>query len=576
MNIRIISTILLAGILALSCNVKKADPNPEYIAAMSGGVLGRTEPVKVVFTQSQDISRQPGSNAFVLTPAAKGTVSWEDEYTLVFTPTAALKPGQKYLAYIRLDTISPFAFEFMTTEPYLSVNLDPLQVTESGDVIIRGIVNVEEDAEISKIEGTIKSPELGTVLWNHENGMHRFSFSSIMRLETPRTVSINWDGKTLGSSEKGFTTIEIPALAVFKMTSISSDNGIIMVSFSSPIRTYSDLRGFISLSGKTDVRYSLEGNIIRIFGDNSGGIPPGSELLIQDLEDMNGNFLLTPVQYTVPDRWDLPEIRMPGSGTILPSSQGAPLVVETRNVSGLLIEAFQIYGDNMLQFLQINNLDGTQQLDRVGEPVWTKAVDFPWSDTDQNRWISRGIDVSELSRRFPGGMFHIRVSFRQRHVHYECETVHGDFSHLTFPDDSFTSYNTSTSEPSYWNYYYNSSSYNYNEWYRYRNDPCHPAFYHPSFNNRITLSRNVMVSNLGLLAKKSNDNSWLIATTNLITARPSPNTDYSVYNFQGRLYFRGKQAGTAWRGFLIFPKERQPRPGWLFTRRTALAEPTSK
>jgi hypothetical protein len=238
------------------------------------------------------------------------------------------------------------------------------------------------------------------------------------------------------------------------MTSLSTDNGVITVSFSSPVRTYSDLRGFISLSGKTDVRYSLEGNIIRIFGDAAGGIPPGAELLIQDLEDINGNLLITPVQYTVPDKWDLPEIRMPGNGTILPTSQGAQLVVETRNVSGLLIEAFHIYGDNMLQFLQINNLDGTWELDRVGEPVWIKAVDFPWSGADQNRWISRGIDVSELSRRFPGGMFHIRVSFRQRHVHYECETVHGDFSHLNFPVDSFSSYSTYSSEPSYWNSYY--------------------------------------------------------------------------------------------------------------------------
>ncbi|MDR0313032.1 MAG: alpha-2-macroglobulin [Treponema sp.] len=540
MKIRTISILVLAGILALSCKGKKADPDPDYIAAVSGGILGRTESVKVVFNQGQDISRQLGSNAFVLSPAAKGIVSWEDEYTLVFTPTEALKPNQRYEAQIRLGNIPGFTFEFMTSAPYLSVNLDPVIIDESGNVFIRGIVNVEEDSLISQIEGTIYSPELGTALWDHENGMHRFSFHPVRRLEAPRTVSINWDGRSLGSSERGFTTVEIPGLNIFKMTSLSTDNGVITVSFSSSVRTYSDLRGFISLSGKTDVRYSLEGNIIRIFGDSSGGIPPGAELLIQDLEDVDGNYLITPVQYTVPDRWDLPAIRMPGTGTILPSSQGAQLVVETRNVSGLLIEAFHIYGDNMLQFLQVNNLDGTRELDRVGQPVWTKAVEFSWTGADQNRWISRGIDVSELSRKFPGGMFHIRVTFRQRHVHYECETVHGDFSHLTFPDDSFSSYATNTSEPSYWNNYSSSPGYNYSEWYRYRNDPCHPAFYTPSFNSGINLSRNVIVSNLGLIAKKSNDNSWLLATTNLLTARPSPNTNFSIYNFQGRLLYQGR------------------------------------
>jgi uncharacterized protein YfaS (alpha-2-macroglobulin family) len=552
MNFRIISALLLAGILVVSCTGKKPGPDPDYVAAVSGGILGRTEAVKVVFTQSQDISIQPNSSVFVLNPAAKGFVSWQDEYTLVFTPAEALKPGQLYQAQVKLGDIPPFGFEFMTTAPYLSVSLEPVQIDESGNVFIRGLVNVEEDAEISKIERTINSRELGTVLWNHENGMHRFSFNPVTRMEAPRTVSITWDGIPLGSSEQGFTTVEIPGLNTFKMTGISTDNGIIMVSFSSPVRTYSDLRGFISLSGKTDVRYSLEDNIIRIFGDNSGGIPPGAELLIQDLEDVDGNPLITPVQYTVPDKWELPEIRMPGNGTILPTSQGAQLVVETRNVSGLLIQAFHIYGDNMLQFLQVNNLDGTRELDRVGEPVWTKAVDFPWTGADQNRWISRGIDVSELSRKFPGGMFHIRVSFRQRHVHYECEADHSDFSHLTFADDSFSPYNTS--EPSYWNSWSNSSQYDWYEWNRYRNDPCHPAFYVPSFNRGINLTRNVMVSNLGLLAKKSFDSSWLIATTNLITARPSPNTDYRIYNYQGRLLSQGKTGADGMARISDFPE----------------------
>jgi uncharacterized protein YfaS (alpha-2-macroglobulin family) len=560
MKIRILSIILLAGIFTLSCTEKKAGPDPQYISAVSGGILGRTEPVKVVFTQGQDVSRQPGSNAFVLSPAAKGTVSWQDEYTLVFTPAKALKSGQRYQAHIRLGDIPPFTFAFMTTAPFLSVTIDPVQIDEGGNVFIKGMVNVENAAELSKIEGAIKSDELGKAVWDHENGIHRFSFAPVKRMDAPRTVSVTWDGKSLGSGEKGFTTVEIPGLNSFKMTGVNADNGVIMVSFSAPVKTYSDLRGFISLSGKTDVRYSLEDNIIRIFGDTAGGVFPGTELLIQDLEDVDGNLLITPVQYTVPNTWELPGIRMPGNGTILPTSQGAQMVIETRNISGLLIEAFHIYGDNMLQFLQVNNLDGTHELDRVGEPVWTKAVDFPWADADQNRWISRGINVAELSQKFPGGMFHIRVSFRQRHVHYECEKGHRDFSHLTFPDDHFPSYHTSTNEYSNWDYYYGSPNFNWNEWYRYQDDPCHPAFYTPSFNSDINLSRNVMVSNLGLLAKKSYDHSWMIATTNLITARPAPDTEYRIYNYQGRLLSQGKTDSNGMARIPDFPEKSSASP----------------
>ena len=534
-----ILALLITQILILSCKSKQSDPDPWLVAAVSSGVLGRKEQVKVVFTQSQDISKPLGSGAFILQPAVKGTAAWQDEFTLVFTPSETYKSGQRYQARVSVNGIDPFTFNFMTAVPYMSVNFDPVQIDEFGNMLVKGTVNTDEDAEISQIEQTLGSQDLGKPSWVHESGTHHFSFVPVKRLEASFTVSVSWDGKTLGSDEKGFTTMVIPGINAFEVMSLRTDNGIITVAFSSPIKAYTDLRGFISLSGKTDVRYSLEGNVIRIFGDSSGSVLPGAELLIQDLEDINGRRMGTPVQYIVPDRWELPEIRIAGNGVVLPTTQGAQLVVETRNVSGILIEAFQIYGDNMLQFLQVNNLGDSYEMDRVGEPVWTRAFDFPWSDLDQNRWVSRGLDISELSKKYPGGMFHLRISFRQRHIHYECSTVHGDFSHLTFPDDTFTPY-SSGGEPSYWNNYYYTPGYNWSDWNRYRRDPCHPAFYIPMYDHNITVSRNVLVSNLGLLAKRSLEGNWIISTTNLINARNSPNTDYKIYNYQGRLLLQGK------------------------------------
>ena len=494
-------TLFIGGALILSCGAKKPSPDPQFVAAVSGGVLGKMAPVKVVFTQSQDISKTLDPKVFSFHPAAKGTVSWQDEYTLVFSPTESLKPGQRYQVQVNLSGIPVFSFDFMTALPSLSVNIDPIQIDENGDVLVRGIVHVDEGEEISVIEQTVSSPELGKPSWLHENNVHRFTFNPVQRFETSRTASITWDGKSLGSKEKGFTSVVIPGLEIFEVVSLREDDGVIEVSFSSPLKAYTDLRGFISLSGKTDVRYSLEGNIVRIFGDSSGGIPTGAELTIQDLEDINGRPLAVPIQYVVPDKWELPEIRFAGLGTILPTSQGSQMVVETRNVSGLLVEAFQVYGNNMLQFLQVNNLDGEYELDRVGEPVWTKAFDFPWAVTDQNRWVRRGLDVSELSRKYPGSMFRIRVSFRPRHVHYVCSAGHGDFSSLNFPDDSFPAY-YSEKGGTYWDNYWNTPNFNWSEWYNRRNDPCHPAFYVTNYyDHNVTVGRNVLVSDLGLLAK---------------------------------------------------------------------------
>ena len=543
--------LVLAGTLVFSCKKQAPAPDSSLVAAVSSGVLGRTEPVRVVFTQGQDTSMPLGAGALTLRPAARGDLAWQDDYTLVFTPSAPYKPGQRYQVQVSVGGIPPFSFDFMAAVPNLNVYVEPVRFEANGDAIVHGYVNVDDDADIARVEETITSPELGKPVWTHEFGRHIFTFAATTRMPAARTVSVNWNGKPIESEEKGFVSVLIPSTETFEVTGIRVNSGVIEVSFSYPLKQYSDLRGFISLSGRTNVRHSIEGNIVRIFGDDSGGIPPGTELTIQDIEDVNGRRLEVPVQYKVDEPWALPEIRFAGNGSILPTSQGSQMVVETRNVSGLLIEAFQIYGDNMIQFLQINNLSGERELDRVGEPVWTKAIDFPWAPTDKNRWVRRGLDLSELSKKFPDGMFRFRVTFRQRHVQYECSAGHGDFSHLTFPDDTFSSYRSDRGEPSYWNYYQNSPGYNWSDWYNYRQDPCHPAFYGPmNSSGRVTIGRNVMVSDLGLLAKRAVDGSWLIVTTNIITAQPARNTDYRIYNYQGRIINQGKTGAD---GMAILP-----------------------
>jgi len=542
----------LIGTIVLSCKKKEYSslPDSRQVSAFSGGVLGRTESVKVVFNESQDTSKPLGHDVFTLRPAVKGELSWQDEYTLVFTPSVPYKQGQRYQVKVSIGEIAPFSFDFMTSVPTLDVIVEPVRFEADDNAIVHGYVRVDDDVEILKIEETITSPDLGKPVWTHEINRHVFEFSPVMRTYTSRTVNVNWNGKSLESKEKGTASVTIPSIETFEVTGIRVNSGVIEVSFSYPLKPFDDLRGFISLSGKTNVNHSVEGNIVRIFGEGSGGIPQGTELVIQDIEDIKGRRLETPVNYKIDEQWALPEIRFTGSGNILPTSQGSQVVIETRNVNGVLVEAFQIYGDNMIQFLQVNNLVGERELDRVGEPVWTKAVDFQWSISDKNRWVRRGLDLSELSKKYPDGMFRLRITFRRRHVQYECTANHGDFSRLPFPDDKFAPYQSGDKESSYWDYYQDSPWYNWSEWNRYRQDPCHPAFYVSTSNHDITIGRNVLVSDLGLLAKRSVDGSWLIIMTNIVTAQPARNTDYRIYNYQGRIVNQGK---TGVDGMVVIP-----------------------
>jgi len=148
--------------------------------------------------------------------------------------------------------------------------------------------------------------------------------------------------------------------------------------------------------------------------------------------------------------WELPEVRFPDAGVILPPTDGVTVPIETKNLRGCIVEAFWIFGDNALQFLQVNELDENYQLERVGEPVWSSSFDFSWNDGMKNRWVPRGLDLGPLVKKYPKGMIQLRVTFRKRHIMYECPVSHADFSSLPMPSDEITLDRVGSGQKSYW------------------------------------------------------------------------------------------------------------------------------
>ncbi|MDR1748842.1 MAG: alpha-2-macroglobulin, partial [Spirochaetaceae bacterium] len=537
------AVLFFAGI-TLSCGtgeLKAPAPDARFIAAHTGGIVSLYDPIKVVFNDPRGGEKPVSGEAFRLSPPAQGSVSWENDYTLVFTPSRALKPRTRYQAVVTPASFTadggvPFAFEFGTSPAAFEVRFDPVRTDSPEGIRISGTITAEKGLSDSGIEKTLRYGELSKPEWIHEETVHRFAFPPVERGKQDRTVAVRWNGGPLGSSEKGEVSFLIPELNRFEVLDIQQpDPNTLLVTFSSPLKKNQDLRGFISLSGNTGVRYSVEDNIARIYG--SDGIPEDAVLSIQDMTDAYGGKLYRPVQYTVTRKWELPAARFGNGGNILPTTQGTSLVVETKNLCGLIVEAFEIPDRNMTQFLQVNDLAGTRELYRVGEPVWVKSFDdLPWSDSDKNQWVRRGLDLSELSRSHPDSMFRIRITFRHRHVKYQCESNHADFSGLEFPDDTLPPYpgDTGVREKSNWDYYENHSR-NSSDWYRFRTDPCHPAFYTPFSDHDITVGRNVLVSDLGLLVKRGVSGEWLAAATRLGTADPASGTELQLVSFQGRV-----------------------------------------
>ena len=93
-------------------------------------------------------------------------------------------------------------------------------------------------------------------------------------------------------------------------------------------------------------------------------------------------------------------------------------------------------------------------------------------------------------------------------------------------DDAEVSYWDSY-EDYYEEYYYDEEFYEDYNWEE-RDNPCSKSYY---TQNRF-VARNILASDLGIIAKGGNANSLLVSVTNLVTAQAMPGAEITLYNYQ--------------------------------------------
>lgn len=536
-------------------------PDPRYVESHSGGVLPRSATVKVVF--AQDMGPREGAALSVsplsLRPAAKGSARWIDARTLEFRPDRPLKPATVYRVSVDLGRGGAgqgpeggkFQFEFAVLSRDFDVEAAGLvaSASEIPDLMqLSGRLLTNDAEEGPAVEGLLAPRQEGRSLevsWKHgaDGKTHEFTVSGIRKLARPSRVELAWSGRSLGSASGGRREFAVPAKGSFEVLGFRASEGeesYAEIAFSEELEKGQDYRGLVQVVGLEDARFVADRNLLKAYSP-SAKWPENPEIKVRPgLRSASGSVLAQYSSGTVAFNYELPELRFAGTGVILPTTQGVTIPVETKNLNGIIVEVFRIHEGSMTQFLQVNNLDQNKELYRVGKVVKRIEVPIAFDKADRNVWKRTGIDLSEIARNYPGGMFQVRLMFARRHVEYECRSDHPDFSAQTFPDP--TVQDGPAKDQSYWDYaedYYDGNSDNYWRNYQYRRDPCSPAFYRHYGDHDIVVTRNVLVSDIGVLAKSSVDGSLSLFTTDLRSAAPLPGVALELQDFQRQTIVRG-------------------------------------
>ncbi len=335
---------------------------------------------------------------------------------------------------------------------------------------------------------------------------------------------------------KGSRDYEIPSLGSFILMDhqiIQQPEQFILLRFSDPILSTQSLDGLISLANNADLKFSVSGNeihvypVVRQYGTLDMTISPG-------IKNVSGYSY--PVSQTLSLRFEdiKPAVRLIGEGVIIPQSGGLLFPFEAVNLKAVDVKIIKIFEDNIAQFLQVNGLGGDNELKRAGRLILKKTVNLvPERPINYGEWNAFSLDLGELIKPDPGAIYRVELSFRKQQSLFPCPGGTPGEEDLTGNDDPFDTF--TEGDMSYWDatydyydYDYEYASYNWNE----RNDPCTDSYFR--YGERKA-ARNVLASNLGIIAKQGEDNSLLFAVTDLRTAKPVSNVRLNLYNFQNQL-----------------------------------------
>lgn len=536
-------------------------PNPDFVVAHSAGIVSRGSAIGVVLSRSRDASALAGAMPFTFSPAVDGSARWSQDGSRVdFVPAAPLKAGQDYRVVFDFAALGEpengwFSFELKAAAPNVSVLPGELYAAWDGGLTLEGLVYAEDIDDGASFERLLSAtlggglrPDALPIAWKSEGeGVHRFTVSGVPQGAAASELTLRWDAKALGSDERGSRSYRVPAAGDFELLSVRGPEpggpSAVSLSFSRPVDKSQDLRGLIGASGGGELRYETDGGLVRVYAslawpeDLTMNVERG--LRAAGSGGASGPALALPVQAQVQINWEKPEVRFPAGGVIVPSTQGTTVLLETKNLGAVYVEALRVYGDNMLQFLQVNELTGAKELKRVGDVVWRSEIDLGWTEDKKNQWVTHALDLGPLLAEHPDGLFQLRVAFSRDHIRYVCKNSHPDAGDWKFPPIAVV--DRDSDDDSYWDYY--DEYFDWNDYYRYREDPCHPAFYQTRYGRDRTARRNVLVSDVGVMATEDVDGAWRVAASDLKTARPLAGAQVSVYSYALKLLAAAKADG---------------------------------
>jgi uncharacterized protein YfaS (alpha-2-macroglobulin family) len=537
-----------------------------YISAFTSGNISRDGSIKIQlaahFTDSSKMKNL--ENIFSFSPHIKGTSRWIDERTIEFKPDKNLPTDTKYEVKFKLNklidvssNLETFVFTFQTIKQAFEISNTYLEQSDASNMVRQKLVgtlisaDVEDDIEIEKIIKVSLNETNLLVHWDHaaDKLTHRFIIDSIDRKNVETEVKIFWDGDAINLDKKGETTLIVPALGNFSVSQIQvidEDEQYISIRFSDPILMNQDLNGLITINDVQDLKFIIEKNEVKVYPATRISGSKNINVAAGILNIMNFKMPKASVQELIFSDVN-PAVNIVGKGIIMPNSDKIILPFESVNINAVDVTITKIFENNIAQFLQVNELDETNELRRVAHPILKKTIRLDGNKLTNLHKLNRfALDLSLYIKTEPGAIYNVKFSFKKSYSLYRCNAA----SIEPVVDESLekldADWDNPNKEQSSWDNaeeYYYPDGYNWDE----RNNPCSNSFY----SSDRWVNKNVLASDLGIIAKQGANGQTFFAVLNINNTQPISGVTLNVLDYQQQLITTCKTDNEGWANIVL-------------------------
>ncbi|MES2679690.1 MAG: MG2 domain-containing protein [Bacteroidota bacterium] len=539
--------------------VNRIDPEfAAYISSFTSGYISSNSAIRIKFSRefagSTQLNTTLPEKYFSFDPKIEGEAVWKDAETMEFIPKERLQPGQLYKATFHLGKLievkkelRDFEFRFQVIEQSVQLQANDLKCYNSNDFeyySLAGNLSTADFADQKLVENLLTAKlnnKTMNLKWLHDEAgtTHQFLIDSIERPAAGEgQLVLNCDGKALHTSYTSSQSFVVPARDNFVLLNVKMIPGsdpYILLNFSNPIDQMQSLEGLIAIGGLSEMKYIVTNNQVMLYPSNTR---TGSYILKVDagVKDTRGRRLDKDSEHSIVFSQVNPEVRFSGKGNIMPSANGLKLAFETVNLRAVDVKVVKIYENNILQFLQVNSMEGSYQLAQVGKKILQKRINLGITNpADFGTWKKFSLDLGSLIKSESGAIYRVSLSIKKSYATYPCAGNSGN----TASDMEEIAEEEEEQDINYFGYYDEENSYYDYEYeegedYRWedRDNPCKAYYYRQS---ERTVSKNILASDLGLTLKKGNDGSLFIAANDIISTKPLGNVNIELYDYQKQL-----------------------------------------